>query len=108
VLLKVPPPPGSGSVVKFEIVPEAGEEAGSTGDRAGVYKRLQNELVQQTRVGVVRVLSSWFILIPLTEVHGYHFQYPVHICLAIEKRYPYLIYIHKKITDIRKYLSTHL
>jgi len=40
-------------VVKFEIVPEAGEAGTeSSGDRAAVYKRLQNELVQQAKVSV--------------------------------------------------------
>jgi len=54
--LQVPPPPGSGTDVKFEIVPEAGEGGHTSGDRATVYKRLQQELIQQTRVGVVGVL----------------------------------------------------
>ena len=54
----MPPPPASGSDVKFEVIAETGEGAESSGDRATVYKRLQSELVQQTRVGVVTVLSS--------------------------------------------------
>ena len=53
----MPPPPGSSSDVKFEIVPDAGKEGESSGgDRAGIYKRLQSELVQQIRVGVAMVL----------------------------------------------------
>jgi len=54
--VQVPPPPGSGTNIKFEIVPEAGEGGQSSGDRTTVYKRLQQELIQQTRVGVVRLL----------------------------------------------------
>ena len=48
--LQVPPPPGSGAVAKFEIVPESNEGPKTSGDRATIYKRLQDELVCQARV----------------------------------------------------------
>jgi len=63
MLTQVPPPPGSTADVKFEVIPEAGEGAeGSAGDRATVYKRLQAELIQQTRVSIAAVVSSCCVL----------------------------------------------
>jgi len=50
------------SDVKFEVVPEAGEGSKFSEDRAVVYKRLQSELVQQAKVGDVRPLSSYWVL----------------------------------------------
>ena len=74
--LQVPPPPGSGTDVKFEIVPEAGEGGQTSGDRATVYKRLQQELIQQTRVGVVGALGV-HVYVNVVE------KFRINVCLII-------------------------
>ena len=54
--IQVPPPPPV-SDVKFEIMSDASEGAASRGDRAGIYKRLQSELIQQMQVSAFSALS---------------------------------------------------
>lgn len=58
--------------MRFEVIAEKGEGAECSGDRATVYKRLQSELIQQTRVSVVttKFLLYNVIVKPLKTLHS--------------------------------------
>jgi len=58
---QVPPPPGTGDDSGFEFVNSsdcAGADQAETGDRNEIYKRLQDELVNQIKVFMLCCLSS--------------------------------------------------